>query len=101
MLCPFNPAGAYDVAVVSSFSLVAVVPSGAFCFHLGGRVAAHTAAAGVLGKGIRLWVIFSDSRFGVLVEQCAADSGKLDARALRLVRGRSQMGQDVPDGAEE
>lgn len=54
MLCPFNPAGAYDVAVVSSFSLVAVVPSGAFCFHLGGRVAAHTAAAGVLGKGIRL-----------------------------------------------
>lgn len=59
MLCPFNPTGAYDATVVPFF-LVALVPSGAFCFHLGGsagsthRVDAGTAAAGVLGKGIRL-----------------------------------------------
>lgn len=60
MLCHFNPTGVCDATVIPNSSLEAVAPSGAFCFHLEGsacstyRVAARTAAAGVLEKGIRL-----------------------------------------------
>jgi len=44
------------------------------------RTAAGTAAAGVLGKAVRLGVISSDSRFCVLEEQCPADSGNLKVK---------------------
>ena len=45
MLCPFNPTGASDTTVVPNFSLAALAPSGAFCFHLGG-----TAHSGLLAQ---------------------------------------------------
>lgn len=96
-LCPSNPTGASDTTVVPNSSPVALVPSGVFCFHLGGSAHSRLLAQQPLESWERVLGCESSS----LMEnseswwsnvQQTEESWKW--RTFRLVTcGRSQMRQ--------